>query len=238
MKKSYDIIFEDTEILVVNKAAGVPVIPGRTSEMDFSLKYLFKKKYGDIFIVHRIDAETSGIVILAKDAETHRRLNTMFQNRQIEKQYLLLTRGIPRPDEGEIELSLKKLNNQNKSVVSKEGKAALSTYKVLKKYQNIALCEAEIKTGRHHQLRVHFKAINTPLLVDPIYGDPGFYLSEIKAKKYNKNKDAVERPLMNRLSLHANKLSFLHPTSGEKMSFEAALPKDLRAVINQLDKSV
>ena len=100
-KKLFDILFEDQYLLIVNKAPGIPVIPSRTSEMQHSLKYVFKEKYGEIFIVHRIDEETSGLVILAKDAETHRKLNNMFQKREIQKKYLLLTRGIPHNDVGE-----------------------------------------------------------------------------------------------------------------------------------------
>ncbi len=214
------------------------MIPGRTSEMQRSLKYLMKDRYGDIFIVHRIDSDTSGLVILAKDAETHRIMNTMFQNRKISKKYLCLSRGLPKPAEGEITLSLKKLEKKNKSVVSKDGKKALTHYKVLKRYGNIGLIEAEILTGRHHQIRVHLAAINTPLLVDPTYGDGGFFLSEIKGRRYKKAKDEVEKPLLSRLSLHAHKIDFLHPHKEERMQLEADLPKDLRATINQLNKTL
>lgn len=238
MKKPFEIIFEDNFLVIVNKKSGIPVIPGRASEMDNSLKYILKKKYDEIFVVHRIDAETSGLVIFAKDASTHRKLNTMFQNRSIEKKYLLFSRGIPSPEHGDIDLPLKKLNNQNKSVVSKEGKAALSSYSLVKKYANIALVEAEIKSGRHHQLRVHFKAINSPLLVDSTYGDKAFFLSEIKGKKFKISKDNIERPLLNRLSLHAHKLSFDHPFKDLRLDLEAPLPKDMRATLNQLDKSI
>lgn len=238
MKKYFEIIYEDAYLIVVQKEAGVPVIPGRTSDMEISLKYRLKEIYGEIFVVHRIDAETSGLVVMAKDAETHRKLNTMFQNRQIIKKYLLLTRGIPKPESGEISFSLKRLNNQNKSVVAQDGKTALTTYQVIEKYGNIALCEAEIHSGRHHQLRVHFKAINAPLLVDPTYAEVGFFLSEIKAKKYKKGRDEVERPLLSRLSLHAAKLEFKHPFQNKIIKLEAPLPKDLRAAINQLRKSL
>ncbi len=237
MNRLYDLVYEDDQIIIVNKFSGVPVIPGRTSEMDRSLKYALKSKYGEIFIVHRIDEETSGLVIMAKDADTHRSLNTMFQNREIQKKYLLLINGIPYPEEGTIELPLKKLNNQNKSIVHKEGKEAKTTYKVLEKFKNICFCEAEIHTGRHHQIRVHFNAINFPLLVDPIYGKSEFFLSEIKSKRYNKGKEEIEKPIMNRLSLHAYSLSFVHPTTKNKCSFIAEIPKDFRASLNQLRKN-
>ncbi|WP_235298370.1 RluA family pseudouridine synthase [Portibacter marinus] len=238
MKPLAEILFEDEFLIVVNKPSGIPVIPTRTAEMDKSLKYYYKKKLGEIFIVHRIDMETSGIVILAKDAETHRLLSLMFQNRQIRKFYVLLTRGLPRPDEGQIDLPLKKLNNQNKSVVAKDGKSASTVYKVVETFGNFALLEAEILTGRHHQIRVHFQNIITPLLVDPIYGDNAFFLSEIKGKKYRKAKHEEEKPLLSRVSLHAHKLEFKHPMTNNSLELAAELPKDLRAVINQLRKSV
>lgn len=237
-KKLFDILFEDQYLLIVNKAPGIPVIPSRTSEMQHSLKYVFKEKYGEIFIVHRIDEETSGLVILAKDAETHRKLNNMFQKREIQKKYLLLTRGIPHNDVGEINFPLKKLNNQNKSVAHKDGKEALTTYKVIEKFKNIALVEAEIHSGRHHQIRVHFKSINYPLLVDPSYGDSGFFLSEIKAKKFKKGKYEEELPLLKRLSLHAYQLDFEHPITNDKIQIKAEPPKDFRACINQLQKNI
>lgn len=232
-----DILFEDDHLVIINKPAGVPVIPSRTSEMERSIKYILKQKYGEILIVHRIDQDTSGLVILAKNADTHRKLNTMFQNRNIEKTYWLLTRGIPHKHEGEINFALKKLNNQNKSVAHKDGKAALTTYKVVEKFTKMALCEAQLHSGRHHQIRAHFKAINYPLLVDPVYGESGFFLSEIKAKKYKKAKHEEERPLLKRLSLHAHRLKFEHPITKELIVIEAPIPKDLRACLNQLRKN-
>ena len=238
MKKLFTKIFEDEYFVVVNKASGTPVIPGRTSEMDRSLKYLLKKEYGEIFIVHRIDQDTSGLVILAKSADAHRSMNTMFQNRKIEKKYLAITRGIPPSNNRKINFPLKKLNNQNKSVVHKEGKEALSSYEIIEKFGNYALCEAQIFSGRHHQLRVHFKAINSPLLVDPIYGDEAFFLSEIKSKNFNRSKDEIERPLLRRLSLHAWKLKFTHPFTDEIVMLEAEIPKDLKACLNQMRKLV
>ncbi len=238
MRQSFNILYEDEFLLLVDKPAGIPVIPGRTEEMNRSLKYNLKEKYGDIYVVHRIDEETSGLVIFAKDADTHRKINTMFQNRKISKKYLAITRGIPHQERASIKLPLKKLNNQNKSVTHKDGKEAHTEYEVVEQFKNASLIEVEIHTGRHHQIRVHLKTIGNPLLVDKVYGQNGFFLSEIKHKKYKIAKDKIERPLLNRLSLHAFRLSFEHPMTSQKVEIEAPLPKDLRATLNQLRKNI
>ncbi len=238
MKNTFEILFEDDQILVIDKHAGIPVIPARGKEKSISVKELLLRTREEIFTVHRIDEETSGLVLFAKDAVSHRFLNKQFRERVVQKKYTLLTRGIPNPREGEISFSLKKLNNQNKSIIAKDGKEAITHYKVMEEYSNISLCEADIKTGRHHQIRVHFKGINCPLLVDPVYGDAGFYLSEIKAKRYNKGKHEEERPLLNRLSLHASDISFVHPKTEEQLSFQSELPKDFKACLNQLRKLI
>lgn len=238
MKNAFEIIFEDDQIIILDKKAGIPVIPARGKDKSISVKELLLRKREEVLTVHRIDEETSGLILFAKDAHSHRVLNKQFRERVVHKKYTLLTRGIPNPKEGEITFNLKKLNNQNKSIIARDGKEATTQYQVIEEFNNISLCEAAIMTGRHHQIRVHFKSINCPLLVDPVYGDSGFFLSEIKAKKYNKGKHEEEKPLLNRLSLHASHLSFHHPKTEENLEFYSELPKDLRACINQLKKLI
>lgn len=238
MKKAFETVFEDEHLIAVNKQSGVLVIPGRSEYEEMSLKQFLANKFGEIYTVHRIDEDTSGLVLFAKTAEAHREMNLRFRQRSVIKKYLLFTRGLPVADEGTMDLPLKKLTTQNKSIVAKDGKEASTSYKVLEKFKNIAYCEAEIHTGRHHQIRVHFKAINSPLLVDPIYGDSGFFLSELKPRRFNLSKDEVEKPLLARLSLHASYLSFNHPITEETITLEASLPKDFQACLNQFRKLV
>ncbi|MFQ5448233.1 MAG: pseudouridine synthase, partial [Saprospiraceae bacterium] len=117
------------------------------------------------------------------------------------------------------------------------GKSSLTNYKVMERFQNYTLVEANIKTGRTHQIRVHFQSAGYPLAVDSLYGGKkAFYLSSVKQRKYHLGKNQEERPLMSRSTLHAARLTFEHPRTAERLTFEAALPRDFAAVLKQLRK--
>lgn len=126
---------------------------------------------------------------------------------------------------------------RGRMIASKRGKEAFTSYRVVEKFKSYTLVELSIKTGRTHQIRVHLQAIGHAIMADPFYsGSAAFLLSSIKGKKFNKAKYAVEHPLLSRTALHAQELNFKHPKRDEQLSFEAPLPKDMRAVLQQLRK--
>lgn len=241
MKRDHEIVYEDDNIVVVNKAAGLLTIPDRYQHDKRNLSSLMIDRYGEIFVVHRIDRETSGLIMFAKDADTHKSLSEAFEENKIDKTYLAIVQGCPRPAENRIETFLVKSETErSKIIVFKKGKWSVTDYKVLENYDNkYSLVEVKILTGRTHQIRVHMKHIGNPLLVDSKYSDKEeFKLSEIKKRKFRLQKDEIERPLISRHSLHAMKLGFEHPATGERMDFEVPLPKDMKAVVNQMRKVV
>lgn len=241
MKRDHEIIFEDQHIVVVNKSAGLLTIPDRYQHDKRNLSSLLIKKYGEIFVVHRIDRETSGLIIFAKDADTHKSLSEAFEENKIEKTYLALVQGIPNPLENRIETFLVKSETErSKIIVFKKGKWSITDYKVLESYdKKYSLVEVKILTGRTHQIRVHMQHIGNPLLVDSKYSNKDeFKLSEIKKRKFRLAKDEEERPLITRHTLHAAKIGFTHPSTGKRMDFEVPLPKDMKAVVNQMRKVI
>ena len=232
------IIFEDDDILVVDKPPHCLSISDRYAPDKFNLYSYFSKKYNELFVIHRLDKETSGVICFAKNANTHKVMNTMFEKRKVDKKYHALVSGIPLQEKGRIELSLSPgRGSRHRVTVSKKGKKSISDYEVKEAFKNHSLLEVAIRTGKMHQVRVHLQAIGHPLLVDKLYGGhESFYLSEIKGRKYKRSAKKIENPLMARVSLHAHHLSFVHPGSGHDVKFNAKWPKDFKATVQQLRK--
>lgn len=235
-----DIIYEDNDIIVVNKPAFMLSIPDRYHPDKPCVYSSLIKLYGDVFIVHRLDKETSGVMCFARNELAHKLLNEDFLNRRVGKLYLALVSGVMIDPEGVIDLPL--LPNPDvpgTMKVVKRGKAALTTYKVLEQFRDSAFVEIEIHSGRMHQIRVHFKYIGHPLMVDKLYsGTEAIYIRDIKLKKLNvsHHDERPEQPLISRVTLHASKLELNHPVTGERLTFRADMPKDMRATVNQLRK--
>lgn len=232
------IIFEDNDIIVVNKPADLLTIPDRFDTNKPSVYGELNKLYGKVFIVHRLDRETSGILVFAKNEEAHRHLSIQFEKHETAKIYTALLDGVLHQDEGEINKPLAPHSSvAGKMVVANRGKESLTFYKVIERFKYFTLVEADIRTGRMHQIRVHFQSIGYPLAVDPLYGrKTEIKLSEIKSNRFKIGKFEEERPIMTRTTLHASQLSFKHPVTLEDMTFTAELPKDFRALISQLGK--
>ena len=232
-----EIIFEDAELVVINKPGGMLTLPDRHDGELQSLRGWLQHKYGNIFVVHRLDRETSGVMVFAKTESTHKYLSKLFEGREVEKTYLGLVMGSPLNQSGSIEEPIAEHPAQNGTmVVHKKGKASHTDYKVLHSYSKYSLLEFDLHTGRTHQIRVHCKHIGHPIACDPVYGDgQPVLLSSIKKKFKLSRHDDAEKPILSRLALHAHRLSFVHP-SGEKLVFEAPLHKDMRALIAQLEK--
>lgn len=237
MKKRFNIIHDDEAIVIVEKAAKVLTIPDRYQpNMIFNLYHELEKQFGKIFIVHRLDKETSGLLVFAKTEEAHKSLSAQFENRAVEKIYKVLVEGVMYGEDGVIDSPIGKHPSKPKMIITNKGKESLTHYKVVEKYRDYTLLDADIKTGRTHQIRVHFKSIGFPLAIDSLYGrNDSFYLSKVK-RKYKTGKNEEERPLMSRTSLHAHRLVLDHPISGERLTYVSELPKDFNAVVKQLGK--
>lgn len=237
MSEFYEIIFEDDDILLLNKAANVLSIPDRWKPDLPNLRALLDEKYGKIFVVHRLDKETSGIMIFAKNAETHKKLNDLFQNQKIKKLYHVMVSGILQKNELDVDIPIiTDPSSKGKSMPSSRGKESLTSIKVMDRFKTATLLECNLITGRHHQIRVHCSAIGHPLLVDSLYGSESeFFLSSIK-RRFNLKKGTIERPIISRLTMHAFSLEFQHPQSGENLVFTAEYPKDFSALLQVLGK--
>ncbi len=233
--KGIDIIFENDQFIAIKKPSGLLSIPDRMGK-EISLKDILKEKYGEIFTVHRLDRDTSGVIVFAKDEATHAALSQLFEGREVEKFYLGLVYGEPAEPEGSIDAPLMKHPGDNGSmVVHQKGKPSLTEYKVLESFRSYSWLQFQIHTGRTHQIRLHMKHIGHSIVCDELYGDPKpVLLSSIKKRfKLSKAEDE-ERPILSRLALHSWKLSF--QLNGETIMLEAEPPKDLRALLQQLGK--
>ena len=236
MKFTPEILYEDADLLVVNKPPGITIIPERFDKEKESLQALLEKQHGKLFVVHRIDRETSGVICFAKNEVAHKNLSQQFEHRQVGKIYLALVKGKVQPEAGTIDKPISENPaHPGTMVTGKKGKEALTLYKVNEQFKSAALLEVEIKTGRTHQVRVHLASIGNPLLVDSIYSNTGaFYFSGIKRNYKATNEE--ERPTIARLTLHAFRLSLKHPSTGADMEFSAPSPKDIEVVLKLLRK--
>lgn len=200
---------------------------------------MLKKQFGEVFIVHRLDRETSGVLIFARNAAAHRHLSIQFEKHTADKFYVALVDGVMHLDEGEINKPIGEHPTiAGKMTVIGTGKPSLTFYRVLERFKNYTYVEALLKTGRTHQIRVHFKNIGYPLAVDSLYGkNSSIFLSEIKGKKYKSGKfSEEEKPILERTSLHARRLRIEHPATGEVLEFISEIPKDMAATLTQLRK--
>lgn len=235
-KHLFDIIFENTDFIVINKSPGVLSIPDREGE-EVSLKKILQEKYGEIYTVHRLDKDTSGLIVFARNDETHRSLSQSFEERTVEKYYTGIVKGTLFEKEKTIDAPIAQ-NNVKKTmmIIHKRGKSSVTEYKVVEEFGKFSLVEFRIHTGRTHQIRVHMQYIGHPIACDPLYGDgEPVYLSSVK-KKYNLSKNELEeRPILNRLALHASRIKFMD-AKGNTHAFEAKVPKDIRALLQQLRK--
>ena len=231
------ILWHDDILLIVNKPAGLlTLVDGYDPKLPF-LVGLLKSVFNPLWVVHRLDRETSGVMVFARTPEAHRALNTQFERRQAFKTYHALVTGSPTWIEKLVDLPLRPDGDRkHRTVVDPHrGKPSATNLRVLERIGRFTLVEAIPRTGRTHQIRVHLGAQGHPVVVDPLYGDGrAIMLSELNPAY--KGRKEYEAPLLGRLGLHAHSLTLTHPMSGEELCFDAPYPQDLVTTLRYLHK--
>jgi len=236
-KNNIEIIFENELFVAVNKPSGLLTIPDRHDDTLPSLYKILQGRYEKIFIVHRLDRDTSGIILFAKDEATHKFLSQLFEQRNVEKYYLGIIQGSLQNKKALVEEPLMEhAVKKGMMVVHANGKPSTTEYEVLEDYGIYSLVKFQIHTGRTHQIRAHMKHLGHPIACDEIYGDPKPILLSSFKKKFRLSKnEEEEKPMLSRLALHSYELKF-KDQSNSLFDLKAELPKDMRAVLQQLKK--
>lgn len=220
-----DIVYEDDNIIVINKPSGLTVHPGSGNKNNTLVNALlyYNKNLSDIGglerpgVVHRIDKDTSGLIILAKNNKVHEILSDYFKNKTIKRTYIALVKGVIENSSGTIDAPIGRdsLNRLKMTVTDKNSKKAITHFKVLKRFKKYTLLSLQLETGRTHQIRVHMKFINHPVFNDPVYTSDSCTLFG--------------------QFLHSSEMEFIHPTTKELMHFSCPLPKEFEDFIKNLD---
>jgi 23S rRNA pseudouridine1911/1915/1917 synthase len=239
-----DILYEDLSIIAVNKPPGLLITPDRWDRglptiQDMLREYLRKKsevEHPNLRVVHRLDKDTSGAIVFAKNVKAQAYLSKQFEEGEVSKTYYAIVKGTVPKEEGIINFSLSESSKHpGTMVVNNNGKKSITLYRVMERFRGFTFVEAKPLTGRTHQVRVHFNAIGHPLAIDPIYGSSQpIFLSQFK-KDY-KEKDEPEKPVISRLPLHASMLTLREPTEEKTLVLEAPLPKDFQRMLKCLKK--
>ena len=235
-----DIVFEDSDLIVVNKPAGLVVhpaagIPSGTLANALAFHFQQLSKQGGTTrpgIVHRLDKDTSGLLVVAKTEVAHEKISDQFRAREVFKSYVALVHGAVKQDQGRIEEPIARdPRNRTRMAVVRGGRPALSLYTARQRYDRFTLLDVELKTGRTHQIRVHLSWLKHPVVGDEVYG----------AGRDNTVQDPKLRAQIRKLGrhfLHAEQLGFHHPGTGKSMKFKAALPDELGELVASLEPGV
>ncbi len=208
-----DVLFENEDIIAVNKREGLAAVPERRPESPPSLFEILCAERGErLYIVHRLDKETSGVIVFARNAEVHRRLNLQFEKRLTHKVYLALVHGVITDDWGRIDKPLRQFGSGRVGINAQRGRTSITEFRILERFRTCTLVELYPRTGRRHQIRVHLHSIGYPIAGDPLYGD----------------RDAQRT--YPRMMLHAYRLT-LHLSPNEPMTLEAPIPDSFEAVL-------
>lgn len=243
-----DVVYEDEALFVVNKPAGMVVHPAfgnwTGTLANAALHYAQERlsdAQGDTFrpgIVHRLDKDTSGLIVIAKENEAHLALAKQFAQRSTEKRYVALVWGVPKSPSGTIKTNIGRSKKNRKAMAaypfeSSEGKPAITDYVVKEDYRYFSLLELRLHTGRTHQIRAHLQFIGNPIVSDATYGG-----KTIRSLGFSQSEKFVENlfEILPRQALHAAFLAFIHPKTKTRVAFEAPLPSDMRAAIEKIKR--
>ncbi len=236
-----NIVFEDRDILVINKPAGLVVHPAKGNESNTLVNALLHytselADTGAYFrpgIVHRLDKDTSGLLVVAKNDLARRKLRRQFDTKQIYRVYWALVWGDFAEESGTVRESIaRSRKNPMKFVVDVRGKDAVTHYRVLQRFRYVTLLEFKLETGRTHQIRVHANYLKHPVFGDQLYNGRETQLMRLPENLRKRGQHLLK--MMPRQALHAKELTFLHPRTGERVRFEAPLPDDMQAVLEKL----
>ncbi len=237
-----DIIFEDDYLIIVNKAAGMvahPAYANYTGTLVNALLHHTKSlsavnEVGRPGIVHRIDKETSGLLVVAKDDFTHAKLAAQFSKHSIEREYHAICWGKFKENEGVISTKIARSKSDRKkfTISNKEGKDATTFYKIIEEFEFTSYLKINLKTGRTHQIRVHLSGIGKPIFGDPTYGGNKIHAGFESPKLKSRIQNLLE--IMPRQALHAKTLGFIHPHTNEFVRFDSELPEDFRLLLEKL----
>lgn len=236
-----NIVYEDPHLIVIDKPAGMVVHPAfanYTGTLVNALLYHCRDLSGiggveRPGIVHRLDKDTSGLIVVAKDDRTHQGLAAQFKGKSVQREYIAVVWGHPKPLRGRIETFLGRHPKHRKKIaVLEEGKWAVTNYEVLESFRFLSLVRLVLETGRTHQIRVHMSHIGHPVFGDPVYGGRSRKLGKLPSAE----REEAERllSLMKRQALHARTLGFVHPITGKHLHFESPLPEDMQELLARL----
>lgn len=234
----YSVIYSDDDFIVLNKRSGILIAADRYNPDAPRLDLMAEKEFGKLYAVHRIDKDTSGLIIYAKNLEAQKGISMQFEQRKVQKTYHALVYGHPLWEDLHVDLALEPDGDaRHRTVVNKKfGKPSVTDFHLIGVCGPYSWIEAKPKTGRTHQIRVHLSANNLSIVCDPLYSgnQKPVRLSEVK-RKWNGDEDE-ERPLLSRLALHAYKIQFEHPATHEQVTFTAPYARDMEAVRKQFAK--
>jgi 23S rRNA pseudouridine955/2504/2580 synthase len=229
------ILFEDNDFIVINKPSGISTLDERKDDFAPSILRMAKDYSEDAQVGHRLDKETTGALVIAKNPEAYRHISMQFEHRETTKRYHAVVEGMHDWDGIMVNLPIHPLKDGKVIIDRQKGKHAETWFRTLQVFKGYTLVECLPITGRMHQIRIHLTCLKAPIVCDEMYGGEMIFLSDLK-KKFNLKKETEELPLMRRVALHAYSLTF-HLLNGEVKEVVAPYPKDFAVLVKQLDKN-
>lgn len=227
-------IYVDQHILCIDKPAGTLSVPDRYDPNRKNLFTYLRNKYPEILPVHRLDKDTSGVMIWALNSTAHQLINQQFEDRLVKKSYMAIVQGNIHQESGVIDRPIR-YDDKGRGYTHHKGKSSQTEWQVIERFEGFTCLEVIPVTGRTHQIRIHLQSIGHPLCVDSMYGTKSqLFAHEIKTRQRFNQSQSEARPLLARHALHASQIEFEHPIEKQTHNFVAEPPKDFRALLNQL----